>query len=116
VGVFVPAVWRRLSVKYVLAWTSRSGGSAAENEKGAKRALQMYQKWSPPAGVTITEFVATLNGEGGFAVLEADDPALVIGIGARFAPYLTTQVHPVVGMDVAAKAGEEGIGFRESVG
>jgi hypothetical protein len=103
-------------VKYVLAWTTRSGGSAAENENGAKRALQMYQKWSPPAGVTITEFVATLNGEGGFAVLEADDPALVIGIGARFAPYLTTQVHPVVGMDVAAKAGEEGIGFRESVG
>jgi Protein of unknown function (DUF3303) len=108
--------WRRLSVKYVLAWTTRSGGSAAENEKGAKRALQMYQKWSPPSGVTITEFVATLNGEGGFAVLETDDPALVIGIGARFAPYLTTQVYPVVGMDVAAKAGEEGIGFRESVG
>jgi hypothetical protein len=37
--------------------------------------------------VSITEFLATLNGEGGFAVL-----------------------------DVAAKGGEEGIGFRESVG
>lgn len=55
--------------------------------------------------MTITEFLATLNGEGGFAVLETDDPALVIGIGARFSPYLTTQVHPVVGMDVAANAG-----------
>ena len=54
--------------------------------------------------------------DGGFAeVLEADDPALVIGISARFAPYLTSQVYPVVGMDVAAKAVDEGIGFRKSV-
>jgi hypothetical protein len=103
-------------VKYVLAWTSRSGGSAAENEKAATRALQLYQKWSPPSGVSITEFVSRLDGEGGFAVLEADDPALVLGISARFSPYLTTQVYPVVGMDVAAKAADEGIGFRKSVG
>jgi hypothetical protein len=104
-----------LTVKYVLAWTTRSGGSAAESEEAAKRALQMYQKWSPPSGVSITEFVARLDGEGGFAVLEADDPALVLGISARFTPYLTSQVYPVVGMDVAAKAVDEGIGFRKSV-
>jgi Protein of unknown function (DUF3303) len=103
-------------VKYVVAWTSRSGGSPAENEEAAERALKMYQKWSPPSTLSITEWVARLDGEGGFAVLETDDPAKVIGISARFSPYLTAQVYPVVGMDVAAKAAEEGIGFRKSIG
>lgn len=37
-----PCCLEEVVVKYVLAWTSRSGGSAAENEKAAKRALQIY--------------------------------------------------------------------------
>lgn len=66
--------------------------------------------------MTITEFLATLKVEAGHAAGDGRP-----GPGARdqregSRRTSTTQVHPVVGMDVAATAGEDGIGFRESVG
>jgi Protein of unknown function (DUF3303) len=108
--------FKEVTVKYVLAWTVRSGGSAAENEEGAKRALQMYQKWAPPSGLEILQWVARVDGEGGYAVVETDDPAILAGISARFSPYLVGQTHPVVNMDEWAGLVGEGIKFRESVG
>ena len=95
---------------------SRLGGSAADNEKAAKRALQMYQKWSPPAGLTILQWIARVDGEGGYAVVETDDPSTIAGISGKFGPYLAPAVHPVLEMDEWARIVAEGIEYRDSIG
>ncbi|MDT5058518.1 MAG: hypothetical protein QOI79_143 [Mycobacterium sp.] len=51
-------------MKYVLSWTNCLTGSSKENEEGAKRALELFSKWQPPAGVTFLQFVGRLDGEG----------------------------------------------------
>ena len=98
--------------KYVLTWTPRLGGSGAQNEEATKRALELYQKWTPPSGLNILQFLARADGEGGFAVVETDNPGDLAGIASKFAPYLIAQNHLVVEMQEWAALTGEGIKFR----
>jgi hypothetical protein len=103
-------------MKYVLGWTNRLTGSSKENEEGAKRALELFSKWQPPAGVTFLQFVGRLDGEGAFAVVETDDPADILDASAKFAPLKMFSVYPVIDMAEWAQKLQEGVEFRESVG
>jgi hypothetical protein len=104
------------AVKYVLTWTPRLGGSGIQNEEAAKRAYELYQKWTPPSGLNILQFLARADGEGGFAVVETDNPGDLAGIASKFAPYLIAQNYLVVEMEEWAALTGEGIEFRGSVG
>ncbi len=39
-------------MKFVVTWTERAGGSAAENEASVARFLDVLSKWSPPSDQT----------------------------------------------------------------
>jgi len=90
-------------------------GSAAENEAGVARLLEVFGKWAPAAGVTIHQFVTRVDGEGGFAVTEADDPATAARDFAKFVPFCEYTVYPV--LDIAERAGilAEGVEWRKSI-
>jgi hypothetical protein len=90
-------------------------GSAAENEASVARLLEVFSKWTPSSDVTIHQFVARIDGEGGFAVAEADDPASAARDFAKFVPYLEYSVYPV--LDIAEGAGllAEGVEWRKSI-
>jgi Domain of unknown function (DUF3303) len=103
-------------MKYVLSWTNRLGGSSKENEESAKRALELFSKWQPPAGVTFHQFVGRLDGEGAFAVVETDNPNDILDASAKFAPLKLFNVYPVVDMTEWAQKLQEGVEFRESIG
>jgi hypothetical protein len=96
-------------MKYVMAWTSRLGGSGKENEDGVERALQLFSKWQPPAGTTFHQFVGRVDGEGGFAVVETDNPAELLDGTSKFAPFNIFQIYPVVDMN---DVGADGAGWR----
>jgi hypothetical protein len=100
------------AVKYVLTWTPRLGGSGTQNEEASKRAYELYQKWTPPSGLNILQFLARADGEGGFAVVETDNPGDLAGIASKFAPYLIAHNYLVVEMEEWAALTGEGIEFR----
>jgi Protein of unknown function (DUF3303) len=103
-------------MKYVVAWKSRLGGSAAENEAAIARLLEVFSKWTPADGVTFHQFVARVDGEGGFAVTEGDDLAsAAMRDVAKFAPFLEYTIYPV--LDIAEAAGmlAEGVEWRKSI-
>jgi hypothetical protein len=102
-------------MKYVLAWTSRLGGTGKENEAAVRRALELLGKWKPPKGTKIHQFVGRLDAEGGFAVLETDNPAELLDGTGKFAPYNAFHVYPVVDIDEWAKTAQEGVKFRGSI-
>ena len=62
-------------MKYVVAWVPRSSGAAPEELQA--RALQVFSKWSPADGTNFVQFFGWVDGPGGFAVVETDDPALI---------------------------------------
>jgi hypothetical protein len=102
-------------MKYVLSWTPRQGGSAADNEASLKRGLDVFSKWSPAAGATFHQFVGRVDGEGGFAVVETDDPRLILGDTAKFQPFFEFHLYPVVEITEVAQIGSEAIDFRSSI-
>lgn len=102
-------------MKYVTVWKSRLGGSAAENEASMARVLEVFSKWTPASDVTIHQFVARVDGEGGFLVTEGDDPTSAAREIAKFSPFLEYTVYPV--LDVAEAAGilAEAVEWRKSI-
>ena len=66
-------------MKYVVSWTVRLGGSAADNEAAVKRLLEVYSKWTIPDSTTYHQFVSRVDGNGGFAVVETDNPMDMVG-------------------------------------
>ena len=103
-------------MKYVLSWSNRPGGSSKENEESAKRSLELFSKWEPPAGVTFHQFVGRLDGEGAFAVVETDNPTDILDASAKFNPLKVFTVHPVIDMAEWAQKLQEGVEFRDAIG
>lgn len=102
-------------MKYVVSWKPRAGGSAADNEAGVKRSLAVFGKWTPDARSTFHQFVTRLDGEGGFAVIETDDPASVLDGPAKFGPFFEFTVIPVVDVNESIGLVNEAIEFRDSI-
>jgi Protein of unknown function (DUF3303) len=106
---------KEATMKYVATWKPRYGGSAAENEATAARLLEVFSKWTPPSDFTFHQFVLRVDGEGGFAVIEGDDPVSAARDIAKFAPFLEYTVYPVVDVAEGAAAAAEAIEWRKSI-
>jgi hypothetical protein len=101
-------------MKYVMTWTVRFSGSAEENEAAALRALELFSKWQQPAGTTFHQFVGRVDGTGGFAVVETDNPADLLDGTGKFGPLNEFQIYPVVDIADWVGAAQEGVEFRGS--
>jgi hypothetical protein len=102
-------------MKYVVAWTYRLNGSAAENEESLRRGLAVFSKWTQPQGTTYHQFVGRMDGVGGFAVVETDNPAELADVTSKFAFIADYQIYPVLDIAQAAQALQEGVEFRDSI-
>ncbi len=102
-------------MKYVVAWTYRLNGSAAENEESLRRGLAVFSKWTQPPGTTYHQFVGRMDGTGGFAVVETDNAADLTDTTSKFAFIADYQIYPVIDIAQAAQALQEGVEFRDSI-
>jgi hypothetical protein len=101
-------------MKYVLSWENRAPGGS-QTEADVRRVVELVSKWQPPAAWTITEWVARIDGEGGYAVIQTDNAAGILAEIAKFGPYVEFSVHPVVDQADAVQMLNEGIGFRNGI-
>ena len=102
-------------MKYLISWKTRFDGSAAENEASAARILEVYNKWAPEPDVTIHQFVLRIDGEGGFAVVESDNPAGSLRAVAIFSPFSEYTVYPVIDFAEGIQAITDGVEWRKSI-
>ncbi|MFI5716344.1 DUF3303 domain-containing protein [Nocardia sp. NPDC051750] len=102
-------------MKYVVSWKYRWNGSAAENEESVRRALAVFANWKPVDGVTYHQMVGRLDGSGGFAVVETDNPIDLTDAPKKFGFFADYEIQPVVELAEAVQAIEEGVSFRESI-
>ncbi len=100
-------------MKFVLEYTYRDGGSAVDNEAAAKRAQQLLSKFEP--SMDILQWVDRIDGEGGFAVFDADDPVAMHRDIEIWATMLRFKLHPVLDIADAVPAQLEAIEFRDSI-
>jgi Protein of unknown function (DUF3303) len=98
-------------MKYVVSWESRQSAS----EQVQARSLQVFSKWAPSEGTTFHQFLGRIDGRGGYAVVETDDPALVAKDMAVFGAFFEMSVHPVLEIADVAMIGAEAVEFRGSI-
>jgi hypothetical protein len=86
-------------MRYVIAWEPLPNTS----EEMQARALQVFGKWSPAEGSNFLQFLNRIDGRGGFAVVETEDPTLVTGdtgiFGTSWNLMSTPPRQPGVGPD-----------------
>ena len=98
-------------MKYVVSWETRQTAS----EELQARGLQVFSKWSPSEGTTFHEFLGRVDGRGGYAVVETDDPALIAKDMAIFSAFFEMSVEPVLEIADIAMIGAEAVEFRASI-
>ncbi len=98
-------------MKYLVSWTSRQSAS----EEVQARGLQVFSKWSPSEGVTFHQFLGRVDGRGGYAVVETDEPGLVAKDMAVFGAFFDMSVTPVMEIAETAMIGAEAVEFRASI-
>lgn len=99
-------------MKYVVTWTPRESGAS---EADTKRSLAIFSKWTPAPSTTFHQFVGRIDGEGGFAFVETDDPKDILRDVSLFTPWLKYEVHPVADITEVAAIGTEVIKIRDSI-
>lgn len=102
-------------MKFVVTWRLRSGSSAVDNEAAAARVLEVFGKWTPPADETFHQFLGRLDGTGGLAVVETDNPDSLGEAPAKFGAYMDFEIIPVNDITDNVRLIAEGIEFRKSV-
>jgi Protein of unknown function (DUF3303) len=99
-------------MKYVIAWEVRENTS----EETQARAYEVFGKWSPAEGNDFLQFLDRIDGRGGFAVVETEDPTLIARDTAVFGPFLNFNVYPVMDSQEGTRIATEAIEFRRSIG
>ena len=62
-------------MKFVLAYTMRSGGSVAENVAGLEAAQKLLSNWTPSPQSTFHQWLQRCDGNGVFSVIETENAA-----------------------------------------
>ena len=98
-------------MKYVVSWIAKPGLGEADSARG----LAVFAKWTPLPSTSFSEFLGRVDGRGGFAVVETDDPSAVLRDASIFGAWFEFDVCPVVDILESARVGAEAVAFRKSV-
>jgi len=85
------------------------------SEEGAKRSLDVFSKWQPPAGAEFRGFYAFADNSGGVAIIEVDSLATLAKTTAPFAPWLRFAATPIIPIEESAAIEGEAAAFRDSI-
>ena len=55
-----------------------------------------FAKWQIPADQNFLQFLARVDGQGGYAVVETDNPASMADAPAKFSTWLEFDINPVI--------------------
>jgi hypothetical protein len=101
--------------KYLVSWKARQCGTAQQNHDDAKQNMAAFAKWQPPAGQNFLQFLARIDSQGGYAVVETDDVASLTDGPSKFGTWFEFEVIPVVDIGDGVTQIEAAIKFRESI-
>ena len=102
-------------MKFVLTYTQKSGGGAAENVAGGETAQKLLSSWTPSAAATIHQWVQRCDGNGGFSVIETDSAAELYKDLMTWTPWIDFQVYPVLDILEASPITNQALSIAKSV-
>jgi hypothetical protein len=102
-------------VKYMLEYTIRAAGlTHAENFASAEALLTAFGKWKPEDGLTVHAFVSNLAGNGGYVLVEASDPKVIVSFVSKYNFWNDVNVVPVIDVGEAVPVTAASLGWAQS--
>jgi hypothetical protein len=101
--------------KYHMTWRTREGASAQQNHDDGKSLLAAFTKWQAPADQNWLQFLSSLDGQSGFAVIETDNPAGLLAEVTKFVTWNEFEIVPVIDIVEGVALAAAGVDFRESL-
>ena len=101
-------------MKYMIQYVVRTAGLTHDQNLANQEALlNAFGRWEPEDGLTIHAFVSNLN-DGGYVLVEANDPGVVYAFVSKFIYWNDVNVVPVVDVDVAVTIGTASLAWARS--
>ena len=104
-------------MKYMVEYQIRTNGLTHDQNLANQDALlRAFGSWTPEKGLTVHAFVSSLN-NGGYVLVESDDPQVVYSFVSKFFYWNDINVVPVTDVaDAVATGGESLAWARKAVG
>jgi hypothetical protein len=83
-------------MKWILTYTPRQGGSAHDQMKGLKSALEIFEKWEPDPAMNIIQFTQRMDGSMGVIIFESDDPTPALTDLVTYSPFFDLDLSPAI--------------------
>jgi len=101
-------------MKYVVEYQIRTAGLTYDQNLANQDALlKAFGTWTPEEGLTVHAFVSNLN-NGGYVLLEADDPNVVYSFVSKFVYWNDINVVPVVDVADGVANGAASLGWARA--
>lgn len=99
---------------YLVSWSERPVGSAADYEAAQERILQLFQGYQFPEGVEVQRFLVRVGTYGGLMIVETDQLQKLHEMTSIFAAF-AFDVTPVLEVGDAVAAEVAAIEYRKGV-
>lgn len=102
-------------MKYMIEYTIRSAGlTHDEGFAGSEALLTAFGKWKPEDGLTVHAFVSNLAGNGGYVLVEANDPKVILTFVSKYNFWNDVNVVPVVDVGEAVPIAAASLAWARS--
>jgi hypothetical protein len=102
-------------MKYMIEWTVRAVGLTHDQNLANLETLQTaFGKWKPEEGLMVQAFVATVAGNSGYVLVEANDPKVVTSFVTKFGFWNEIDVLPVFDIFDAVAISAPNIGWART--
>src|SRR5271165_3621201 len=102
-------------MKYMIEYTIRNTGlTYDQNLAGGEALINAFSKWKPDEGVNIQAFVSKLSNNGGYVLLDADDPKLIAALVSKFNYWNDVEIIPVLDVSEIVPIGQASIVWARS--
>jgi hypothetical protein len=101
-------------MKYMIEYEIRAAGLSHDQNLANQDALvKAFSKWKPEEGLTVHAFLSHLN-NGGYVLVEAAEPGVVLSFVSKFSYWNDIQVVPVVDVTEAVTAATESLAWARA--
>jgi hypothetical protein len=85
-----------------------------QNFAGSEGLLNAFGKWKPEDGLTVHAFVSNLAGNGGYVLVEAGDPKVIVTFVSKYNFWNDVNVVPVVDVGEAVPIAAASLAWARS--
>ena len=101
-------------MKYMIEYQIRVAGlSHDQNLAGQEALIKAFGKWKPEEGLTVHAFVSNLA-NGGYVLVEAAEPGVVLSFVSKFIYWNDVEVVPVVDVAEAVTTSTESLAWARA--